>query len=187
MRIISGTLRSKKLFTPKDDTKIRPTSDRAREAVFSIINAKLDTPFSELSVLDIFSGTGALGLEAASRGAKDVTFIDIDLSLTIKNAQLCNLNNLHFIKKDATKLPPAHTPFDLIFMDAPYNQGLTTPTLKALIKGNYLKPETLVIAETAKDEILDIPTPLELIDERTYGAARFSFLMLIGEKHEKTI
>lgn len=185
MRIISGTLRSKKLLTPKDDTKIRPTSDRAREAIFNIITAKLDTPFKELNVLDIFSGTGALGLEAASRGAKSVTFVDIDLTLTQKNAKLCGFKNLSFIKKDATKLPTSPITFDIIFLDAPYNQELTLPTLNALIKGNYLKPETLIIAETAKDEVLNIPTPLELIDERIYGAARFSFLILNGEHHEK--
>ena len=187
MRIISGTLRSKKLLTPKDDTKIRPTSDRAREAVFSIINSKLNTSYSDLTVLDIFSGTGALGLEAASRGAKSVTFVDIDLNLTIKNAKLCGFNNLSFIKKDATKLPSSPTTYDLIFLDAPYNQELTFPTLEALVKGHYLKPLTLIIAETAKDEILDIPASLELIDERTYGAARFSFLSLKGESHEKTL
>jgi len=186
MRIISGALRSKKLFTPKDDTKIRPTSDRAREAVFNIITAKLNTPFSDLSVLDIFSGTGALGLEAASRGAKSITFVDIDLELTQKNAKLCGFNNLSFIKKDATKLSPAQMPYDLVFLDAPYNQGLTTPTLNALIKGNYLKPKTLIIAETAKAEALDIPSLLKLIDERIYGAARFSFLTPTGENHEKT-
>ena len=185
MRIISGTLRSKKLLTPKDDTKIRPTSDRAREAVFNIIAARLETSFSDLTVLDIFSGTGALGLEAASRGAKSVSFVDIDLDLTLKNAKLCDFNNLTFIKKDATKLPPSLTAFDLIFLDAPYNKGLTVPTFNALIKGNYLKTKTLLVAETAKDEILDIPPQLKLIDERFYGAARFSFLTPIGENHEK--
>ena len=182
MRIISGTLRSKKLFTPKDDTKIRPTSDRAREAIFNIITSKLESSFSELAVLDIFSGTGALGLEAASRGAKSITFVDIDLELTQKNAKLCGLKNVKFIKKDATKLPLAQDPYDLIFLDAPYNQGLTDPTLNALIKGNYLTPKTLIIAETAKDEALDIPSLLELIDKRIYGAARFSFLSPMGEK-----
>lgn len=182
MRIISGTLRSKKLFTPKDDTKIRPTADRAREAVFNIITSKLDTSFKELTVLDIFSGTGALGLEAASRGAKNVTFVDTDLELTQKNAKLCGFDNIRFIKKDATKLPLTQTPYDLIFLDAPYNQGLTAPTLNVLIKGGYLTHQTLIVAETAKNEALDIPASLELIDERTYGAARFSFLNLMGEK-----
>ena len=79
MRIISGTLRGKQLLTPKDE-RIRPTSDRAREAIYSIITAKPDFELNQAHVLDIFSGTGAFGLEAASRGAQSVTFVDIDLT-----------------------------------------------------------------------------------------------------------
>jgi len=174
MRIISGTLRGKQLFTPKDN-HIRPTADRAREAVYNIINSKLDAALNQYDILDIFSGTGAFGLEAASRGAKTVTFVDIDLSLTERNAKLCGFKNLKFIKSDARKLPPSRQPFGLIFLDAPYNQDLTEPTLRALISSGYINSETLIIAETAKDEILNYPQELELIDERTYGAARFSF------------
>ena len=178
MRIISGILRGKKLFTPqKDDDHIRPTADRARETIFNILNSKLDTPLSEISVLDIFSGTGAFGLEAASRGAKSVTFVDMDLTLTKKNAVLCGFKNLSFIKKDARRLPPAQSPFDLIFLDAPYKKGLTEPTLSVLIANGYVAPHTLIIAETAKDESLNIPTTLKLIDERISGAARFSFII----------
>lgn len=177
MRIISGTLRAKKLFTPASDN-IRPTSDRAREAVYNIINSKLDAPLSETGVLDIFSGTGAFGLEAASRGAKTVTFVDIDLTLTKKNAALCGFKNLKFIKKDARLLPPAAQAYGLIFLDAPYNKNLTEPTLNALILGSWCKKNALIIAETAKDEALNFPPTLELIDERTYGAARFSFFTL---------
>ncbi len=174
MRIISGTLRGKKLFTPKDE-QIRPTADRARESVYNIITSKLQTSLDSLTVLDIFSGTGAFGLEAASRGAKSVTFVDIDLTLTKKNAVLCQFSNLSFIKKDARFLPTAKTPFDIIFLDAPYNKGLTEPTIANLLQNNYLHTNTLLIAETAKDEALNIIPPLKLIDERTYGAARFSF------------
>lgn len=174
MRIISGTLRGKKLFTPKDE-QIRPTSDRARESVYNIIISKIQTSFDTLHIIDIFSGTGAFGLEAASRGAKSVTFVDIDLTLTKKNATLCNFKNLFYIKKDARFLPHASKPFDIIFLDAPYNRGLTEPTITNLLQKNYLHPNTLLIAETAKDEPLNIITPLKLTDERTYGAARFSF------------
>lgn len=177
MRIISGTLRGKKLFTPKNE-QIRPTADRARESIYNIITSKLQTSLETISVLDIFSGTGAFGLEAASRGAKSVTFVDIDLTLTQKNATLCNFNNLFFIKKDARFLPKAKTPFDIIFLDAPYNCGLTEPTITNLLQQNYLHQNTLLIAETAKDEPLNIISPLKLIDERTYGAARFSFLTI---------
>ena len=177
MRIISGTLRGKKLFTP-DDLHIRPTTDRAREALFSIILSKLTEPLSSYNVLDIFSGSGAFGLEAASRDAKSVTFVDIDLRLTEKNAKLCGFNNLKFIKKDATKLPPAIMAYDIIFMDAPYNLNLSSPVIDNLLKNNYLNNNTLLIVETAKDETLDTPSSLDLIDERIYGAAHFRFFML---------
>ena len=88
MRIISGTRRGKKLFAPKND-RIRPTSDRAREALFNILESMLPAPLSEYDFLDVFAGTGAIGLEAASRGARSVTFIDIDLELVKKNAAAC--------------------------------------------------------------------------------------------------
>lgn len=177
MRIISGTLRGKKLLTPKDD-HIRPTADRAREAVYNIITSKLDEPLAAYDVLDIFSGTGAFGLEAASRGAKSVTFVDLDLTLTEKNAALCGFKNLKFIKADARKLSKARHPFGLIFTDAPYNKNLTEPTLQALLTQSYIQETSLVIAETAKDELLPPPDGMELVDERIYGAARFSFFKL---------
>ena len=177
MRIISGTLRGKKLLTPANE-RIRPTTDRAREALFSIITSKLAQPVSEYNVLDIFSGTGAFGLEATSRGAKSVTFVDIDLSLTKKNAQLCGFKNLSFIKKDARHLPVSTKTYDLIFMDAPYNMGLSAPVLDILINHNYLNKKSLIIVETAKDEELASPSLLEMIDERIYGAAHFRFYVL---------
>ena len=177
MRIISGTLRGKKLLTPKDD-HIRPTADRAREAVFNIISSKLDEPLAAYDVLDIFSGTGAFGLEAASRGAKSVTFVDLDLTLTQKNAALCGFKNVNFIKADATNLPKSARSFGLIFTDAPYNKNLTEPTLQALLTQGYVSENTLIIAETAKDEPLTPPDGMELVDERIYGAAKFSFFKL---------
>ena len=175
MRIISGTKRGKVLFTPKDE-RIRPTSDRAREALFSIIISKIGDTLQKMSVLDIFSGTGAFGLEAASRGAKNVTFVDIDLNLTEKNAKLCGFENIDFIKRDARLLPPAKRQYNLIFMDAPYNLGLSTPTLENLLQQGYSAPDALIIVETAKDEELTIPENLKLFDERIYGAAKFRFL-----------
>ena len=95
MRIISGTRRGKKLFAPKND-RIRPTSDRAREALFNILESMLPAPLSEYDFLDVFAGTGAIGLEAASRGARSVTFIDIDLELVKKNAAACRLPGRSF-------------------------------------------------------------------------------------------
>ncbi len=177
MRIISGILRGKKLFTPSDN-HIRPTTDRAREAIFNILNSCLEFPLAECDVLDIFSGTGAFGLEATSRGAKSITFIDIDLTLTHKNVTICKTTNARFIQCDARRLPPTHQTYRLIFLDAPYNRKLTTPVLTALINGGWCDKETLIIAETARDEELPLPPQMELNDERIYGTARFSFLKL---------
>lgn len=179
MRIISGTCRGKKLYTPTDN-RVRPTADRAREAVFSILISKLAAPLSNYSFMDIFSGTGAFGLEACSRGAKSITFVDIDLNLTKKNVALCGFKNVSYINKDARLLPPAREKADIIFMDAPYNLGLSEPTLQALLNQGWLKDDSLIIVETAKEEELILPNELEMIDERIYGAARFSFLELKG-------
>ncbi len=177
MRIIAGSCRGKKLFTPTDN-RVRPTADRAREAVFSILISKLPAPLSSYRFMDIFSGTGAFGLEACSRGAKHVTFVDINLNLTKKNVAACGFKNVDYINKDARLLPHAREKADIIFMDAPYNLGLSTPVLEALIKQSWLKEDSLIITETANDEELILPKELELIDERIYGAARFSFLVL---------
>lgn len=181
MRIISGSLRGKKLLTPqKSDIHIRPTADRAREALFNILNSRLEKPLGEIDVLDVFSGTGALGLEAASRGARSVTFVDLDLAWTKKNAALCGFGNLKFIQKDARFLLRFGAPFGLIFSDAPYNQGLTSPVLETLLKCNAVFKETLIVAETAAAEELVIPEGTVVEDERVYGAARFWFLSLKG-------
>lgn len=175
MRIISGSKRGKKLFTPSDD-RVRPTADRAREALFSILYAKYFDTLDGVAVLDIFSGTGAIGLEAASRGALSVTFVDLDLKLTKKNAAVCGFGNLSFMERDARKLPQARQPFGLIFLDAPYNKGLTEPVLRALLAGGYVNENTLIVAETAADEALELPDGLCMNEERVYGAARFSFI-----------
>ncbi|MCM1324717.1 MAG: RsmD family RNA methyltransferase [Acetobacter sp.] len=175
MRIISGSKRGKKLFTPTDD-RIRPTADRAREALFSILYAKYFDTLDGVSVADIFSGTGAIGLEAASRGAASVLFVDVDLKLTKKNAAVCGFSNLSFMERDARRLPRAMCPFGLIFLDAPYNKGLSEPVLEALFAGGYVDEKTLIVVETAADEALCLPEGACLIEARGYGAARFSFL-----------
>lgn len=172
MRIIAGTKRGKNLFAPKDE-RIRPTTDRAREALFSILTSRLDEPFSAYDVLDVFSGTGALGLEAASRGAKSVLFVDIDTTLTQKNAVLCGFDNVSFLKKDARFLPTSRQAYGVVFLDAPYNKGLSEPALQCLLDGGYVKDGSLVVVETAAEEKLTAPIGYTLVDERRYGAAKF--------------
>ena len=158
MRIISGTLRGKKLFTPADN-RIRPTADRAREAVFNILNSRLDLTLAACDVLDIFAGTGAFGLEACSRGARTVVFVDTDLTLAKKNAAACKMPGQSAARRRRS-------------------QSLTAPALQALLKGGWCAPNAWIIAETARGEELPLPPELEVVDERTYGAARFSFLRL---------
>lgn len=175
MRIIAGKCRGKKLFTPTDKS-IRPTADRAREAVFSILQSRLPAPLSGYDLLDIFSGTGAFGLEAASRGAKTVTFVDRDIALTRKNAAACGLTGLKFIEKDARKLPPSSQKYNLVFMDPPYNTGQIYPTLENLIQNKWLTDDVLIIAETARLEVLELPQTLRIIGARFYGAARITFI-----------
>ena len=104
--------------------------------------------------------------------------MDTDLTLAKKNAAACKINNAKFIQSDARLLPPARRSCNLIFLDAPYNQSLTAPALQALLKGGWCAPNAWIIAETARGEELPLPPELEVVDERTYGAARFSFLRL---------
>lgn len=174
MRIISGVKRGKKLFTPQDE-RVRPTSDKAREALFSILKAKYFESLENVKIADVFSGTGAVGLEAISRGAEFALFIDIDLKLTKKNVQQCGFSNVAFLERDVKRLPRATHTFDLVFMDAPYNKGLSEVAITSLIDGGYVGKDTLLVVEAAVDEPLMAPETLMLIEERAYGAARFVF------------
>lgn len=177
MRIISGSFRGKKLFTPSDD-RIRPTSDKAREAIFNILFSSMEKKLSECRVLDVFSGSGALGLEALSRGALEVLFIDIDLKLTKKNASCFGAKNVGFIECDARRAPQALKKFDLVFMDAPYNRGLSEPTLDNLLKKGYLDFGAIIVVEVARDEELNIGDDFEILDTRVYGACKFVILSI---------
>ena len=182
MRIIAGSYRGKKLFSPQSD-KVRPTSDRAREALFNILNSKLSLPWNEYCLLDVFAGTGAIGLEAASRGARSVTFIDIDLELVKKNAAACRLPKLSYIQKDVRRLPPAARQFNLVFMDAPYNMELSVLTLSKLFEKGWLTDDAIIIVETAKMELLEMPPGLKISRAKAYfyGAARFTFVRVDPE------
>lgn len=179
MRIISGSKRGKILFSPQDDS-IRPTSDKAREAIYNILYTKLPEPITEYTILDIFSGTGALGLEAISRGAKSATFVDINTTLTQKNISACGFKNVEVIQKDARYLTKTNKKYNLVFMDAPYNKGLSEPVIQNLVANNWLEKNAILVIETARDESLDLTNiALEIIDERIYGAAKVTFFKYI--------
>ncbi|MDC3401576.1 16S rRNA (guanine(966)-N(2))-methyltransferase RsmD [Alphaproteobacteria bacterium] len=181
MRIVGGKFRGRPLETPKDQG-IRPTSDRIREALFSIIGSKID--IENTRVLDLFAGTGALGIEALSRGAAFCLFVETQgaaRALIRTNSEKFGvMGHSKIYRRDATTLGPRPTSagpeFDIVFADPPYGCGLAEPALKDLLTGNWLSPEALVIVEeSAKSEII-LPDRFEKIDERQYGESQIIFL-----------
>ncbi|MBY0408467.1 MAG: 16S rRNA (guanine(966)-N(2))-methyltransferase RsmD [Rickettsiales bacterium] len=187
MRIISGKHKGRRIELSKEATAVvRPTSDFAREAIFNILaHSDLGTsghPFVDKDVADIFCGTGALGLEALSRGAKHVTFIDKSRD-ALTNAHF-NAEKMHesdhvdFMHADGTKLPRARRPYAVIFLDPPYFLNLVTPALQSLRDGGWLAPDGIVVVEHGNKEKIAFPTGYTLLDERRYGRAVINVLKL---------
>jgi 16S rRNA (guanine966-N2)-methyltransferase len=180
LRIIGGELRGKKLLPIKGHA-IRPTADRVREALFNIRAFQL----SGQTVLDLYAGTGALGIEALSRGAMFAYFIDSHpeaISVIQKNLQVCRLVaraqaiqwNINADLECLQRVDPRPT---LVLMDPPYNRGLVRPTLERLHHSNVLTPGAMVVAEHAVEEPLPENIPkFELVDQRAYGKTLVSFL-----------
>ena len=183
MRIVGGSHRGRRLVAPTGE-QVRPTSDRAREALFNVLShgrfAASGSPFAGEAVLDAFAGTGAFGLEALSRGAAEAFFIENDraalASLRRNIAALDEAERAHVLAGDATRPPRAPRPCAVVFLDPPYRSGLAAPALVALAGLGWLMPGGLAIAEVAAKEELSPPAGFTLIDERTYGAARLVFL-----------
>ena len=171
MRIIGGKYRGKKLFSPLSD-KVRPTSDRTREALFSILRSRLGADFRKLKLLDVFAGSGAFALEGLSQGFAKVTLVDIDTSSLLKNVNLFALekDRINVIKADATKPISDNNKYDVLFMDAPYLQGLSE---KALVNcAMLLNSGALCLIEIRKDEKLTLPENYRYVDEKRYGLAK---------------
>ncbi|GAB4136373.1 MAG: 16S rRNA (guanine(966)-N(2))-methyltransferase RsmD [Sphingomonadales bacterium] len=161
MRIIAGKYRGRRLQSP-DDRSIRPSSDRLRESLFNLLAHRPQQPLADARVADVFAGSGALGFEALSRGAKAVTFLDTDPAarrLLAANARLLGATEAcRVIAADARHPPPADQPHDLIFMDPPYRQGLAAAALPALIRQRWVGPASWVVIERAAGD------PSEQID-----------------------
>ena len=184
MRIVGGRFRGLKL-AGFDVKAIRPTTDRVREALFNILahNADLRSdagPFlSGAAVLDAFAGTGALGLEALSRGAHSVIFIERDAAASallrdnVRRARASD--SVQIVSADALQPPRARAPVDLVLMDPPYGQGLAGPALKALEKAGWIVPATLIVIEMDARDDLDLPAAFVIEDERKYGRSRLVF------------
>ncbi len=172
MRIIAGKYRAKQIYSPSN-LSVRPTSDRAREALFSILYSHFGSMEGK-SVLDIFAGTGALGLEALSRGAQKVCFVDINTQTLLQNIQLFEKekNKIEFIKTDVRNLKPFHQKFDFIFSDPPYDQGLNEKAFEQLLLKGALKKGTVCVVESRKNEEIFLADAFDLIEERVYGMAK---------------
>jgi 16S rRNA (guanine966-N2)-methyltransferase len=179
MRIIGGRFRGAALAAPKS-AAIRPTSDRLRETLFNILAHGHDDPVSEARVIDLFSGTGALGLEALSRGARFALFVDDSAEargLIRGNVEKLGLTGATKIwRRDATRLGPARAsgiePFDLAFLDPPYGKGLGDLALAALADGGWLRPGALAVLEEAAAAEVAAPPGLAPLDARAYGDTR---------------
>ena len=188
MRIIGGKARGRRLQTPAKSTAtscrqdIRPTADRAREALFSILGREVENA----TVLDLFAGTGSLGLEALSRSAKQAVFVDNSLQavqIINKNIKLCGFSDRTLVlKRDLSKglsfltkqLPG--TTFSIVFADPPYRLGLSAGLLRNLAESAILLPEALVvIEEDRRTELPDQVAELALVSQRHYGDTGFWF------------
>ncbi len=181
MRIIGGSYRGKILISPTS-ANVRPTSDRARESVFNILYSKLEGSLSEVDLLDVFSGSGAFALEAVSRGVRSATLLDIDTRDLQKNVALFpkEKDKIKILRQDATNLGEAIKKYQLVFMDAPYNKGLSEQALQQLAQKKWLDNEALCVVELEKNENIIIPPSYKQIDERKYGLAKVLFLQYLG-------
>jgi 16S rRNA (guanine966-N2)-methyltransferase len=186
LRITGGTFRGRTLATPPDG-RVRPTSDKVRQAIFNILahnDFGMDFALDGARVCDLFAGTGALGIEALSHGASFALLVDDSAEsrgLIRTNVEALQLTGVTKIwRRDATDLGPMATgsggPFELAFLDPPYRQALAPRALAALRNGGWLSANALVIAETGEDETVPSTDGFENIDERTYGDTRVTFL-----------
>lgn len=182
MRIIGGQWRGRQLAevgAGDPAAHLRPTSDRVREAIFNLlVNGGYGNPVAGARVLDLFSGTGALALEALSRGASAAVLVDdgaVARGLIAKNIALCRTDAAQHLRQDATRLPAnPGAGFDLIFLDPPYGKGLGEKALLAAQQGGWLAPEALVVWEES-GAVAPLPG-FDLLDQRRYGDTHVTIL-----------
>ena len=183
MRVVGGSLRGRPLAAPKSQS-IRPTADRLREALFNILVHAYDNPIAGARVLDLFAGTGALGIEALSRGAAFTLFVDDGAearALLRENVATLGLGGTSRIfRRDATKLGPAHPvePFALAFLDPPYGKGLVEEALASARAGGWFVPDALIVVEGAKKSAFAAPEGFAEIERRAYDDTEFVMLRL---------
>src|SRR5438477_9668963 len=180
MRVVGGRLKGRNLASPSSQ-EIRPTADRLRESVFNILIHAYDDPVQDARVLDLFAGTGALGIEAQSRGAAFTLFVDDGAearALIRENVVAFGLGGVtRIFRRDATKLGPAHPvePFSLAFLDPPYGKGLAEKALASAREGGWLMDDALIAVEDVADAF-KAPEGYEEIERRKYDDTEFTLL-----------
>jgi 16S rRNA (guanine966-N2)-methyltransferase len=181
MRVVGGKLRSRPIAGPKS-AGIRPTADRLREALFNILIHGYGDPVTGARVLDLFAGTGALGIEALSRDAAYVLFVDDGAearALLRENTQTLGLAGVtRIFRRDATKLGPVYPvePFTLAFLDPPYGKGLAEQALAAAREGGWLVPGSIIVVEEAVAASFTAPDGYEELERRAYDDTEFVIL-----------
>ncbi len=181
MRIVAGKFKGREIKGPASGAT-RPTSDRVRESIFNILAHGVEGfELEGARVLDLFAGTGALGLEAISRGAKFCCFVEDDAGargVIRTNADACGvIGQTRIWRRDATDLGPCapQTPYDLIFADPPYGKGLGEKALASVLGGGWLSPGgVVVLEEAARSMVAEVPG-LALLDRREYGDTQILF------------
>jgi 16S rRNA (guanine966-N2)-methyltransferase len=177
MRIVAGKWRGRPLESPPD-ARTRPTGDRVRQSLFDMLTHRV--AFERLLVLDAFAGTGALGLEALSRGAAHATFFERDatsLAVVKRNVQKLQAE-AQVLRADATRPPHAATACDLVFLDPPYAKGLLATSVPALQAAGWFANDALLVAEMSSAAPEAAPQGFEVLDARDYGAARIELWSL---------
>ena len=183
MRVVGGRLKGRNLASPLS-REIRPTADRLRESVFNILVHAYDDPIEGARVLDLFAGTGALGIEAISRGAKFALFVDNGAearALLRNNVESLGLGGVTKVyRRDATNPGPAHPlePFSLLFLDPPYGKGLAEKALVSARDGGWLAAGALIVVEEAADATFTTPAGFEELERRRYDDTAVVFLRL---------
>ena len=181
MRVVGGRLKGRTLASPST-RDIRPTADRLRESLFNILIHAYDDPIGDARVLDLFAGTGALGIEAVSRGAKFTLFVDNGAearALMRDNVEALGLGGVTKVyRRDATDLGPVHPvePFSLVFLDPPYGKGLADKALGSLRDGGWLTREALLVVEETRSAGFKAPEGFSELERRAYDDTEFTFL-----------
>jgi 16S rRNA (guanine966-N2)-methyltransferase len=180
VRIVGGEFRGRSLAVPKSNA-IRPTADRTRESLFNILSHAYPGAIDGTRMMDIFAGTGAVGLEGASRGCRHVLFVESSVEgrgLLWENIDALGLHGrTRMLRRDATDLGSVGNlePFELLFADPPYGEGLGEKAFKAAADGGWLVPGALAILEERADVVVDMPPAYLFLEVRTFGDSKMHF------------